>query len=199
MRATKKAFMRYNSVMNLDFALFSAINGYAGAHPWARSYAIFFAEPFAYVLFAVFIGFVVFSRKSKLEKFLFLCYSGIAIVLAYVLAVPAFRYFIHRPRPFLSHDVLKLIEETSYSFPSRHATLFFALAFLAYSYNKKLGLVFFVSAIVMGIARVMVGVHYPSDILGGAVLGIFLSWLTLRYIRPFVERLLAPHLNQYLH
>jgi undecaprenyl-diphosphatase len=68
----------------------------------------------------------------------------------------------------------KLIAENAdfKSFPSGHAAIFFAIATAVYLYNKKLGIWFFVVAILMGMARIFVGVHWPSDILGGAVIGI---------------------------
>jgi undecaprenyl-diphosphatase len=48
-----------------------------------------------------------------------------------------------------------------------------------YFYNKKISIWFFVAAFLIGLARVFTGVHYPLDILGGAVIGIFVGWLTL--------------------
>ena len=58
------------------------------------------------------------------------------------------------------------------SFPSGHSAFYFALAFSLFYFNKKWGWWFTVLAFFMGLARIFTGVHYPSDILGGALLGL---------------------------
>ena len=92
------------------------------------------------------------------------------------------RYFIHRPRPFLSHEVHQLLSEVSYSFPSGHATFFFALSTGIFFYHRKLGILFYVSTVCMVIGRVISGIHYPSDIVAGAIIGIICGWFTCRYL-----------------
>ncbi|MSU56498.1 MAG: phosphatase PAP2 family protein [Candidatus Taylorbacteria bacterium] len=87
------------------------------------------------------------------------------------------RLFVHRPRPFVADpNIHALISETSYSFPSGHAAFFFALSTTVYLYNKRWGVWFFVASAVIGLARVMAGVHYLTDIAGGAVLGVAVGW-----------------------
>ena len=165
----------------MDFALFSLLNNLAITHVWLQPIAVFFAEPFAYVFLALFALVVLLSKRKWFEKIFFLVYSGGIFVLLYVAVVTAIRLVIHRPRPFIFHHVLQLVPENSYSFPSRHATLFFALALLMYSYNKKAGIFFFIGAVLIGISRVIVGVHYPGDIVGGACVGMAFTYLSLHF------------------
>ncbi len=91
----------------------------------------------------------------------------------------------HRPRPFaLLQGVHQYIStspsESFQSFPSGHTIFFFALATSLFMFNKKLGWWFFAAAFVMGVARVMAGIHWPTDILGGAILGILVGWVVYK-------------------
>ena len=86
------------------------------------------------------------------------------------------RYFYNRPRPFESGDFIPLISrETGGSFPSGHAAFLFALAMTVFLYNRRWGALFFAGAILVGVGRVLAGLHWPSDILAGAVVGILTS------------------------
>ena len=59
------------------------------------------------------------------------------------------------------------------SFPSDHAALFFALATGIFLVSRRAGWVMYVyTALVISLPRVYLGIHYPSDVLGGALLGI---------------------------
>jgi len=67
----------------------------------------------------------------------------------------------------------------SYSFPSSHASNIFAAAsFLGYKY-KRFAIVFFFIAVLVGYSRVYVGVHYPFDVFGGAIVGGACAWIIL--------------------
>lgn len=57
------------------------------------------------------------------------------------------------------------------------------MAMAIFLYNKKWGVWFFFGAILMNISRVMAGVHYPSDIVGGAIVGVVVSYLVFFFAR----------------
>ncbi len=101
---------------------------------------------------------------------------GSAIISRFIF-VNIIRYFYYHPRPFLVlSDTVQLTDhEMVSSFPSGHASFYFALATGVYLYNKKAGYIYFVLAGFMGLARVFVGVHWPLDIMAGALLGILVS------------------------
>ncbi len=100
--------------------------------------------------------------------------SGFAWVVARLL-----KLFIQTPRP----EVFSLVRETGYTFPSGHATFFMALAFSVYLLHKKVGYWFIFFAIIIGVARIMAGVHFPVDILGGYVLGGLVSYLVAYFVK----------------
>ena len=116
--------------------------------------------------------FKIFGKKWK--EIMLVFFSGIfAWCLAQVL-----KLLIHTERPFLSLlNVHNLVTESGYSFPSGHATFFMALAFSIFFSHKKAGYWFMFFALLIGLARIIAGVHFPIDILGGFILGAGTAYL----------------------
>jgi len=67
----------------------------------------------------------------------------------------------------------------SYSFPSSHAmNMFTGVTLLSYSY-RKIRVILFIMAILVSYSRIYVGVHYPFDVLAGAILGVFCAFVII--------------------
>ncbi len=92
---------------------------------------------------------------------------------------------IAHPRPDLTIALLQ--PDSVYSFPSGHAAFMFALAFTMHSIDRKAGRILFALAVITGIARVLAGVHYWYDIIGGAAFGLVLSWIIMTICKRFVK------------
>ena len=71
------------------------------------------------------------------------------------------------------------------SFPSGHTAVSFAAATAIYAINKKWGIAAYIFAIVMGFSRLYLGVHFPLDVLGGAVVGMIAAKLVLAVFARF--------------
>jgi undecaprenyl-diphosphatase len=86
----------------------------------------------------------------------------------------ALKLWVQRDRPPLSQPVPEpLLESPStYSFPSGHATVSFACATVLALAVPRIRVPLFVLAALISFSRVYVGVHYPFDVLAGAVLGV---------------------------
>ncbi|MCZ6539694.1 MAG: phosphatase PAP2 family protein [Chloroflexi bacterium] len=98
-----------------------------------------------------------------------------------------------RPRPFVAHgDQLDLLfyPPTDPSFPANPVAIGFAAAMAAWSVNRKFGLWLFAAATLYGLSRVYAGVFYPTDIIGGAVVGVAVFGFT-SYLRRFLEPLVT--------
>lgn len=162
---------------------------------------VFFAKYFPYIVAGLFVVFALTRSQARKVRILLFC-EGAAAALISRGAVEAIRLFIHRPRPFVADtSIVPLISETSFSFPSGHAAFFFALATTVYLHDKRLGVWFFLAAAAIGAARVLAGVHYPTDILGGAVLGVAVGWWVHRFFvrfstEPFGAKASAPPLRK---
>ena len=78
-----------------------------------------------------------------------------------------------RQRPYLDHDLTLLFYgPTDCSFPSNATAVGFALATAVFFRHRRLGAALYVLAVLWGVARVYAGVHYPSDVLAGAAVGV---------------------------
>lgn len=113
--------------------------------------------------------------KRLIYKFVIICGPAIIAFLVGTLI----KEIIHLDRSFVQYHEIKPLFNPSqkYSFPSSHATTFSALGLSMYFYNKKIGIFLLISALLIGLARVIAGVHFPIDILGGFLLGFIISYI----------------------
>jgi undecaprenyl-diphosphatase len=102
--------------------------------------------------------------------------QGVALLMvlaATSLSVMVLKLFILRPRPFEEIATAKVLDiEFDSGFPSGHSANSFAAAGMLGRYYGKLKYVFYAFAALIAFSRIYVGVHYPSDVIAGSVLGI---------------------------
>lgn len=162
----------------MDFLVFQRINDLAGKSVFLDGLAVFFAEYLGYILVGILVFFLL---KDYRKYWQFVLKVFLAAFFARFVIVEIIRSFWERPRPFVENQVNLLIShEVSGSFPSGHAAFYFALAIAIYYFNKKLGIFFLISSFLISFFRVFSGVHWPSDVLAGAIVGIFSGWLITR-------------------
>ncbi|MDF2540813.1 MAG: phosphoesterase [Herbinix sp.] len=75
----------------------------------------------------------------------------------------------------------------SYSFPSGHTMQAFTAATVCFYYIRPLGIVVYGMASMMAYSRMYLFVHYPSDILGGIICGIFTAFFTINFIKAICD------------
>ncbi|MFF3565238.1 phosphatase PAP2 family protein [Streptomyces sp. NPDC002574] len=116
-------------------------------------------------------------------------WAGLAGGVALLLNVPL-RNFVDRPRPFAEHQGLDVLVKSTarYSFVSDHATVTMAVAVGLFLVSRKWGLAAVAIALAEGFCRIYMGVHYPTDVLGGFALGTAVALL----LAPFALALLTP-------
>ena len=105
-------------------------------------------------------------------------------------------FFYFRPRPFVTHDVILLIEKSaeSTSFPSNHSAGAFAIAFAFLWIQRKFGIVLLGIATLMAFSRVFVGVHYPADVITGAFIACIATAI-VKWQSPRLYELYSRSLN----
>lgn len=108
---------------------------------------------------------------------------GAAVLLSYVVSLLIgnvwLKDLIARPRPCAVDDTVSLIvkKPSSFSCPSVHTYLAFSSAMAIYHYYKKPGIGIFIFAALIGFSRMYFFVHYPTDVLLGAVLGVLTAFV----------------------
>jgi undecaprenyl-diphosphatase len=125
--------------------------------------------------------------KWKLACMSALAAAGIAMASNQVIS-----HLWERPRPFAAHQALThLLSAPSPdpSFPSDHAAVGFAIAFAVLAFSRRAGVFFLVFAALIGLSRIALGMHYPSDVVAGMVVGCAAAMLVVHLGRPWVVRL----------
>ncbi len=90
---------------------------------------------------------------------------------------------IRRPRPFEKYKWdIKRTEASGYSMPSGHAAMAFEAAYIWSKHFPKLSLLFYSMATYISVSRIYYGVHYPGDVLMGAVIGCFTSYIVSKVV-----------------
>ena len=182
----KSVFVFFNSTLSnpvFDFIMPPLTN-------WNQS-------PIGIGIFAA-VWLIIFWKGGKKGKIVALLLIPL-IAMSDQLSSNVIKSIFTRPRPCHCIDGKSIVEHihllvscgAGYSFPSSHAANNFAFAtFISYYYRRWSWLAF-VYAGLMGFSRISVGVHYPSDVLGGALVGvacaffIILVWCYIgRYIEP---------------
>lgn len=152
----------------MNSGLFLFFFGFAHRAPVLDGLIVFFATYFPLLLGIIALFYLI--KRGSWREFL-LVFAAVAStwVLAELLKIT-----LHTPRP----ETLALISPLgAYAFPSAHTALFFALAFAIHLFHEQAGHWFLFSALLIGIARIMAGVHSPIDILGGIALAYAVSFI----------------------
>ena len=114
--------------MALDTQIFFFLNSFAGRAPALDGAIVFFASYFPYLLVALLPILVFFSGYPTRKKLEIVLVAGLSAVIARLGFVEFIRLFYHRPRPFSVLEVNQLFGDSAWSFPSGHASFFFALS-----------------------------------------------------------------------
>ena len=188
----------------LDEIIFRALN-LAGGNPILDRIMIF-----STILSGVYVIFLV-AIPLWLRRLRTVTFDVLLLLAITIVATEAIKYLVDRPRPC---DALANVNtlagyrcsaEFDPAFPSGHASRAFAVAaFLTIRFRWRLGIPAGAFAVLAGISRVYLGLHWPSDVLGGAAVGIGFALLievVSRRVEPY-QRIRArivesiPHLSR---
>lgn len=176
----------------MDYTIDHALNHAIREHPLLVSIIAGFAN-WGVVAFGVAaVGLWLLDTPRQPGMWRRACAAGLSAAAVGLLASQLLSHIWNRTRPYQDHPrgVIPLIAPSlDPSFPSDHATAAFAIAFGILFVARRTGWLFLAWAALIGISRVLAGVHYPTDILAGAVVGLASGYVTARVALPVLWRL----------
>lgn len=138
------------------------------------------AKPIVILIFILLLvtGILKKNNKLKLTSLQIFC----SLIAATILTI-ALKHIVGRPRPYITYPwIWHAATKTNPSFPSGHTAVAFVIAtILSLNFHKKYIVIpVFVWAALVAYSRLVLGMHYPSDVLAGAIIGTASSWLVYK-------------------
>lgn len=179
-------------MLPLDNNLFVLLHSLAGRSGLLDWLFVFLASwlPWLFVVAAV----IVIVRSRPWRRGLWLTLGiGLTLILSRGIIASLLHELVARSRPFAALSFEPLISVSPEgSFPSGHAAAFFAIAFVLLYANRKRGWWFVGLAALMSTARVIAGVHYPSDVVAGALVALASAFAVHILIKRYAPEEMKP-------
>ncbi|MES9700159.1 undecaprenyl-diphosphatase [Bacillus sp. JJ927] len=169
----------------MNYTVFQWINNFAGSSKLLDTLmiAITNSVPYVAILFMLILWFNNGKKENAVRKQYTVLYTTLSVSIALLVNVLIHAVYYH-PRPFITHHVNQLVPHAAdSSFVSDHSVLVFSIAFVFILRGEKLKYIALIWAILVGVSRMYVGVHYPLDILGAAFLTFITSGLVIQSTR----------------
>jgi undecaprenyl-diphosphatase len=172
----------------VDWRVYHSINDFVWRHHWLGT--LFKAiETYGTILIAVAAFALWFfarpggDRKWKLAAGSALGAAALGLLINRIIAA-----LYHRDRPFITHPSAHVFgpHKTDPSMPSDHATAALAIAVAVLLIDTGVGLVFLALAVLIAIGRVIIGEHYPGDVLVSTVVALVAAFVVVRLGRPVI-------------
>ena len=114
----------------------------------------------------------------------------LASLLSTIVIVYLLKILVVRPRPFLTiAGVIPLECSFSPSFPSGHAARFAVLAGIQFGDLGRYRYIYLALSFIVGFSRIYLGVHYPSDVIAGWIIGYLTGYFSAKYLKVYILKL----------
>ncbi|CAM3385013.1 undecaprenyl-diphosphatase [Brevibacillus invocatus] len=179
------------NLMEINISAFRAINDLGKQFAFLDPVFFFFAE---YTVYLLALAVVIYWFTRKNENRIMIISAALSLLIAEILAKLA--GFVHaNNQPFAELSAVHQLVDKAIdnSFPSDHTILFFTFCLTFWLFGKKHRLIWMILAVCVALSRIGVGVHYPADVLVGAIFGTLSALLSYAIVpkAPLIQRLLA--------
>lgn len=178
----------------MDWAIIHDLNELMRTQDVLEDSVVVFASAAAAVYAAATIALWFLSRPAGVQRLRLACTAALGSAALGLLANQLIGQLWFRERPYVEHPrSLVLFTPPSHdaSFPSDHATAAFAIAVAVFCFHRRIGTVFLVAAAAIAVSRVLLGMHYPTDVLAGALTGTTAALAVCTLGRPILVRVTA--------
>ncbi|MCU6603348.1 undecaprenyl-diphosphatase [Peribacillus frigoritolerans] len=168
------------ALSEMNSNLFRMINNLGKQYTDLNPFFVFIAEYMIFFLVLAVLMFL-FSRNNKNRIMVFCAF--IALVISEILAKIAGQFHSNY-QPFAElPNVNKLVEKAvNNSFPSDHTIIFFSFCITFWLFKRGWGFLWGILAVLVGISRIWVGVHYPADVFVGAIISIVSAMIVYKIV-----------------
>ena len=178
----------------MDWRIAHALNSFAYRHHWIGS-AFHQIENYGVLLFGIAaFALWLFDRPGGRRHWKVASACGLASGALGLLVNQVIGKIWHRDRPWQTHGLYPNGSVHQFgapshdpSFPSDHASAAFGIAFGVFLVDRVAGWIFVAAAVVLSFGRLLVGSHYPTDVIAGALVGFGCAVLVARLGRPVIE------------
>ena len=137
-----------------------------------------------YLYYSMILALLIPKKTRKIGLIL-----GLAILFNWIIANLTLKPLVARVRPYNVNTAIDIIihKPSSYSFPSGHTAQAFTAAFALYFGKSKFALPMMITAILIGFSRLYFYVHYPTDVLGGIIIGCLSAYLAYILVKKVAK------------
>ncbi len=171
----------------MDWRLYHWLNGIDRHHTWLP-HAFNVVESIGPVVIGVAaFGLWLLARPGGSSRWKLASASALAAAGLGLLVNRLIASFWDRPRPYETHPgVYTLSHSHDASFPSDHSSAAFGIAFAVLLFDGFAGALFLVLAVLIAVGRVIIGAHYPGDVLAGLGVGLTCAVVVVYAARPLI-------------
>lgn len=160
-------------ISSLNIDTFRIINDLGKEYMNLNSSFVFIAE---YTVYFLALSVLLFWFTRDYKNRIMIVSASVTFIISEIIGKIAGKFHSNY-QPFAElPNVNQLIEKAvDNSFPSDHTILFFSFCITFWLFNKRGGFLWFLLAVIVGISRIWVGVHYPADVAVGAIISITIA------------------------